>query len=204
MNFNVTLVLKHVALYGVCVFGDKLTDLVQKPALLRACIDNATHAFIGCLAAEIFLQCLKYHISRQEYCFLLFVATAVSSLIDLDHFIEARSFRLQDATHLDRRPFLHNSAICVATFVLLMLTKRLERNRSSLFAAAIFIAFSTHHLRDATRRGIWIKTPFQDSSSPAVPYVLYLAFVNIIPHVICRLLQSTYSSVPKLRLVEMV
>ncbi|XP_050075591.1 transmembrane protein 267 [Anopheles maculipalpis] len=204
MNFNIVLVLKHVILCCVCIFGDKVTETVQKPALLRACIDNATHATIGCIAAEILLHSLKYHTKNQEYWFLLLIATVVSSLIDLDHFIEARSFRLQDATHLDRRPFLHNSAICVVTFVILILTKRLERNRYSLFISAVLIAFSTHHLRDATRRGIWIKSPFQDSSSPAVPYVLYLAFVNIIPHVLCLLLQTPYSTVPKMKLVEMV
>uniref|UniRef100_A0A182SM89 Transmembrane protein 267 n=1 Tax=Anopheles maculatus TaxID=74869 RepID=A0A182SM89_9DIPT len=178
--------------------------MAQKPALLRACIDNATHAFIGCLATEILLRSLKYQITLQEYCVLLFVATGVSSLIDLDHFIEARSFRLQDATHLGRRPFLHNSAICIVILALLILTKRLERNRLSLFIGAVFIAFSTHHLRDATRRGIWIKSPFQDSSSPAVPYVLYLAFVNIIPHILAHLMQTTRSIVPKIKLVEMV
>ncbi|XP_053665188.1 transmembrane protein 267 [Anopheles marshallii] len=207
MNFNALLFLKHVTLCCVCVFGDKLTEYVQNPALSRACIDNATHAFIGCVAAEIVLHSFKYQLARQEYCLLLFTGMIVSSFIDLDHFIEARSFSLQEATHLRRRPFLHNSAICVIILMLLILTKRVGSIKCGLFIAMAFIAFSTHHLRDATRRGIWIKLPFQDSSSPAIPYVAYLVLVNIIPHVIHHLLQTTLSnssSVPKMKLVEMV
>ncbi|XP_052897649.1 transmembrane protein 267 [Anopheles moucheti] len=207
MNLNALLLLKHVILCCVCICGDKLTEYVQYPALLRACIDNATHAFIGCIAAEIILHSFKYQLARHEYYLLLFIGMIVSSFIDLDHFIEARSFSLQDATHLRRRPFLHNSAICLIMFMLLILTKRFGSIKCGLFTAMAFIAFTTHHLRDATRRGIWIKSPFQDSSSPALPYVVYLVLVNIIPHVINHLLQTTVSSsssVPKMRLVELV
>uniref|UniRef100_A0A182XD02 Transmembrane protein 267 n=1 Tax=Anopheles quadriannulatus TaxID=34691 RepID=A0A182XD02_ANOQN len=204
MNWNLLLVLKYVILCCVCVIGDKLSESAQKPALVRACIDNATHAFIGCIVAELVLFNFKHQLTRQEYCWLLFVATIISSCIDLDHFIEAKSFRLQDATNLDRRPFLHNSTICVVIVILFILTKRASNQLRMLIAMA-FVAFSTHHLRDATRRGIWFKSPFQDSSSPAVPYVLYIAYVNIIPSVIVYLLQTTGSStVPKMRLVEVV
>ncbi|XP_049293772.1 transmembrane protein 267 [Anopheles funestus] len=207
MNFKALLFFKHVILCCVCVFGDKLTEYVQKSALLRACIDNATHAFIGCVVAEITLHSLKYQVSHQEYCLLLFVALIVSSFIDLDHFIEARSFSLQDATHLDRRPFLHNSAICLATFLLLILAKRFADIKLTLFIAMVFIALSTHHLRDATRRGIWIKSPFQDSNTPALPYAVFLGLVNIIPHVVHHVLTNTFSSktnAPNMKLVELV
>uniref|UniRef100_A0A182N7T4 Transmembrane protein 267 n=1 Tax=Anopheles dirus TaxID=7168 RepID=A0A182N7T4_9DIPT len=205
MNLNVALLIKHVILCLVCVVGDKLCETVQKPAILRACIDNATHAFIGCLAAEIILNSLKHYITRQEYCVLLLTATIVSSCIDLDHFIEAKSFSLQDATHLSRRPFLHNSAICVGIFIAFLVARRtVASTLLRLFIAMGVIAFSTHHMRDATRRGIWLKTPFQNYNSPAVPYVGYVAFVNMIPHAMIYLLQAAAVAVPKMKLVELV
>uniref|UniRef100_A0A182WAN6 Transmembrane protein 267 n=1 Tax=Anopheles minimus TaxID=112268 RepID=A0A182WAN6_9DIPT len=204
MNFNVLLFLKHLILCSVCIYGDKLTEYVQKPVLVRACIDNATHAFIGCVVAEIILHSLKHQITHQQYYALLFVATIVSSLIDLDHFIVAKSLSLRDATHLDRRPFLHNSAICLVALILVILTKCVGSIKWSLFAVMMFIGFTTHHLRDATRRGIWFKVPFHDSNSPAVPYELYLLLVNIIPHLVHYLMQTTFSSVPKMKQIDLV
>ncbi|XP_053676335.1 transmembrane protein 267 [Anopheles nili] len=204
MNLNFALLLKHVILCLACIGGDKLGEFVQKPALLRACIDNATHALIGCIVSVIVLNSGKIHVTKQDYWMFLFEATIVSSCIDLDHFIEARSFSLKDATHLDHRPFLHNSALCLFILGLLFAIIRFDGSvKLRLFIAMAFVAFSTHHIRDATRRGIWIKTPIFNKSSPALPYVAYIAFVNFVPHAIIYLLQVA-TPASKTKFVELV
>ncbi|ETN60442.1 hypothetical protein AND_007952 [Anopheles darlingi] len=207
MFLNINLFLKHVALLIVCIAGDKLGEGASKPALLRAFIDNATHALVGLIGGEIVLNSVKqHHLSRQEYCILLLEATVVSSFIDLDHFIEAKSIRLQDATNLDRRPFLHNSAICGLILILVIMFQRMDPNGLLSIAGAMALtAFSTHHIRDATRRGIWVKVPLLDTSTPAIPYIAYLALVSATPHAISQLLRLTGSGNPQMsRLVEMV
>ncbi|XP_058123653.1 transmembrane protein 267 [Anopheles ziemanni] len=204
MVFNFSVILKHVALCLVCLIGDKLSDAVEKPPLLRACIDNCTHVLIGLIASEIFLNGSTYNTAKHEYLLLLCEAAVVSSLIDLDHFIEARSFRLQDATNLDRRPFLHNSVFCILIFLLLIIVKPFGTSNFRLSTAVAFIAFSTHHMRDATRRGIWIKSPFQDDSSRPIPYVGYLVFTNILPHVMTILVRSRRLEAVKDQFMELV
>ncbi|XP_052861944.1 transmembrane protein 267 [Anopheles cruzii] len=204
MFLNISLFLKHVGLCFVCILADKLSEAPQMPALLRACIDNATHALIGLIGAELVLGSVKYHPTKQEYGALLLEAALVSSLIDLDHFVEARSFRLQDATNLDRRPFLHNSAICFLPVMLLFVGKRTTNGVFTLAIAIVLIAFSTHHVRDATRRGIWFKVPFVDLNSPPIPYFGYLAFVNGAPYAISLLLSSLVKVSAKSRVAEMV
>uniref|UniRef100_A0A2M4BZQ0 Transmembrane protein 267 n=1 Tax=Anopheles marajoara TaxID=58244 RepID=A0A2M4BZQ0_9DIPT len=207
MFLNINLFLKHVVLLAVCIGGDKLGEGASKPALLRAFIDNATHALIGLIAGDIVLGSVKqHHLTRQEYCILLLEAAIVSSFIDLDHFIEAKSIRLQDATNLDRRPFLHNSAICVLIFILVIVLQRMDSNGLLSIASAMALgAFSTHHTRDATRRGIWFKVPYLETSTPAIPYTVYLALVSAIPHAISQLLRLTGRAHPQMsRLIEMV
>uniref|UniRef100_A0A2M3ZCS7 Transmembrane protein 267 n=1 Tax=Anopheles braziliensis TaxID=58242 RepID=A0A2M3ZCS7_9DIPT len=207
MFLNINLFLKHVALLIVCIGGDKLGEDTSKPALLRAFIDNATHAFIGLIAGELVLNGVKQHrLTRQEYCILLLEAAIVSSFIDLDHFIEANSIRLQDATNLDRRPFLHNSAICVLILILMIVLQRMDSNGLlSIAGAMVLAAFGTHHIRDATRRGIWFKVPLLETSTAALPYTVYLALVSATPHAISQILRLTGSAHPQMsRLIEMV
>ncbi|XP_035787468.1 transmembrane protein 267-like [Anopheles albimanus] len=207
MFLNINLFLKHVALLIVCIGGDKLGEGASRPALLRAFIDNTTHALIGLIVGEIVLNSVKqHHLTRQEYCIFLLEAAIVSSSIDLDHFIEAKSIRLQDATNLDRRPFLHNSAICVLICILVIVLQRMGSNGLlSIAVAMALVAFSTHHIRDATRRGIWFKVPLLETSTMAIPYTVYLALVSATPHAISQLLWLTGSGHPQMsRLVEMV
>ncbi|XP_050095676.1 transmembrane protein 267 [Anopheles aquasalis] len=204
---NNTLILKHVALLIVCIGGDKLGEGSSKSALLRALIDNATHALIGLIVGDLVLNSVKqHHFTRHEYCILLLEAAIVSSFIDLDHFIEAKSIRLQDATNLDRRPFLHNSAICLLIFILVIVLQRTKSySLLSIAGAMVLAAFGTHHMRDALRRGLWFKVPLLETSTPAIPYTVYLALVSAIPHAISQLLRLTGNVHPQMsRLVEMV
>lgn len=71
----------------ICVFGDKKVQSTSEP-LTKALIDNSTHAVVGLLSAMIIVadQLDKVHLAVA--CMLL------SSLIDVDHFLEANSLRL--------------------------------------------------------------------------------------------------------------
>lgn len=45
----------------------------------------------------------------------------------------------------------------------------------------VWTAFASHHLRDATRRGLWF-CPFGSTSS--IPYGLYIVLVCLVPYIV--------------------
>ena len=96
------------------------------------------------------------------------LAAAVASVMDADHFLEAASWKLSLATRLSRRPFAHSVVFCVA--VVAAVGWWLRRRR---LACIIAVAWGSHQLRDATRRGLcfW-PLPLPDTS--AVPYAVYV------------------------------
>lgn len=51
-----------------------------------------------------------------------------------------------------------------------------------------FTAFSTHHIRDATRRGFWFSLY---GSTPPIPYFVYVGMICVIPHLVSLLLRYT-------------
>lgn len=99
---------------------------------------------------------------------------AIGSLLDLDHFIAARSSSLFAATHLEKRPFGHNLFFLVISSltIFILISKRF----SLLFASSIF----DHLSRDAIRRG-YSFSPFFLYSSYKLPYVLYLTTFFLLP-----------------------
>ncbi|CAM9177685.1 unnamed protein product [Scytosiphon promiscuus] len=99
----------------------------------------------------------------------------VGSLLDLDHFFAAGSLRLSKATGLAGRPWGH----CVmALFVLALATAALTHNARA--AVASFVAGSSHQLRDATRRGLWMYPP-RGPKTPPLPYAVYLLAQMLLP-----------------------
>lgn len=62
--------------------------------MTRAILDNVTHATIGFLSAIILISETNHRIIQTERCFLIVVNVLVSSLIDVDHFIVAKSWKL--------------------------------------------------------------------------------------------------------------
>lgn len=79
--------LLSLAIAVTCLVGDNRLKSATNP-LIKAAIDNATHGLIGLLSALIVIsvQADKIH--------LAVVCMAMSSLIDADHFIAARSLKL--------------------------------------------------------------------------------------------------------------
>ena len=122
-----------VVLLAAVLIADRANSFVARP-LARAVVDNAGHTVIGALCWACTLLCapgskpavrcsgcnwatrlLQRSIGRivakdphvLRMCFEICVAGACSSLLDLDHFIAARSATLEGATHLSNRPFGH-------------------------------------------------------------------------------------------------
>lgn len=92
-------------------------------------------------------------------------------------------FSLQDVVKLDHRPFLHNSSLVPFIFVILLCLRqffhRILPMPVILRLPWIFlIAFSSHQIRDATRRGLWF-APF--GSTPALPQCVYVGLIVTIP-----------------------
>lgn len=80
--------LLSIAVAVTCAVGDKALQIMTLQPLTKALLDNSIHGFVGLFSAIILLT---DHIDK------LHVAIAcmmMSSLIDADHFVAARSFKL--------------------------------------------------------------------------------------------------------------
>ncbi|VEN43758.1 unnamed protein product [Callosobruchus maculatus] len=173
-----------IALLGlIAVVGDYLVKHTNLH-LFQAVFDNTTHAIIGGLTWFIF--CLKYKNSNTLQSLAeVALCTIISSMIDLDHFVAARSLNLEDATNLRYRPPLHCSTFPLLTCItLLLVSYQLGMSSLKRSTLIIFAAFFTHHVRDATRRGFWMY-PF--GSTPPIPYAVYVGLTCSAPYVICFL-----------------
>jgi hypothetical protein len=104
--------------------------------LFQALFDNATHAAIGGLSW--FFVCINFkNRSHLQTLFEIGACAGIASLIDVDHFVSARSFYLkvrrqncvglhcetvfQDATSLQKRPPLHCSTFPLVCCLLVLL-----------------------------------------------------------------------------------
>ena len=97
------------------------------------------------------------------------LAGLFASLMDLDHFLAARSLRLKDATSPGGgtgRPFAHSLAFVVVATVLGGLFWR-SRRSGAIFA----VAGLSHQLRDARRRGMWLASTPEGSAISTRPLV---------------------------------
>lgn len=76
------------------MLGDYLVDINHESLTAKAIFDNITHATIGLFCAIILILRSNHRIIRTEQCALIVVSVLVSSLIDIDHFIIAKSLKL--------------------------------------------------------------------------------------------------------------
>lgn len=81
---------------GVCVsclIGDKLVELSRLP-ILKAICDNLTHGVVGLLSAILLVINIKEKLQHKESCGLVTLCLLISCVIDVDHFIAAKSMQL--------------------------------------------------------------------------------------------------------------
>ncbi|XP_060525976.1 transmembrane protein 267 [Cylas formicarius] len=174
-NFNVYL----TSLIGFTAIVGDLFVTASNLNLFRALFDNATHGVIGGLSWLVFALNSKLANAKVTSLEVLLCAV-LSSAIDLDHFVVAKSLLLKDATNLTRRPFLHCSTFPLsASLILLLVSYLLSAPCIKRISLMTLTAFGSHHIRDATRRGFWF---YPYGSTPPIPYMIYVLLTCVWPY----------------------
>lgn len=130
---------------------------------------------------------LYLHIKQHLHSII--AAGVAGSIVDIDHFISAKSLSVFDATHLSSRPFGHSVA-----FVLLVssLVYFFCGTNKDIRTCLVFTSLMAHQLRDAVRRGLWL-WPF-GSTSPIATYLVFLLYISISLLVRHRLIDSAIAT----------
>ena len=87
-------------LVSTCIIGDLLLGVVQIKSshLLRAAVDNGTHGLVGLLSWAIVVNPTLIpvlELLKEPLLWEVVLCGVLSSLVDLDHFLAAKSFKLQ-------------------------------------------------------------------------------------------------------------
>ena len=140
--------------------------------LIRALMDNFSHMLIGVLSWLI----ITYpKLNANEI-----IATAFfSSIIDIDHFISARSFRLNDAISLSNRPFLHNSLTLLIINLIIFILFNYFNSKANSWSIIFFISWFSHHIRDGNRRGVWLGSIHTTKPIKTEQYLIILLFIPL-------------------------
>lgn len=91
--------LLSLAVAVTCVIGDNRLKAATNP-VIKAAIDNATHGLVGFLTSLIVINV------QADKIYLAVACMAMSSFIDADHFIAARSLKLSVRTKTIFRIFI--------------------------------------------------------------------------------------------------
>ncbi|KAK9884916.1 hypothetical protein WA026_009153 [Henosepilachna vigintioctopunctata] len=177
-------------LVAVSLLGDHLVSRNHEKHAFKAIVDNSTHFLIGGISWLIVCINTTFVLNHSGCLFQILLCGVIASIIDVDHFLSAKSLSLKDATNLKERPFLHCSTVPVVIFSCVFLFGNFMRSVTwRLNALVILVAFSSHHIRDATRRGLWF-APF--GSTSLIPYPVYIALNCGIPYVISFILNCAH------------
>ena len=141
--------------------------------LFKALMDNSSHLLVGVLSwCIISYPKLKFYETLAVGFF--------SSIIDIDHFISAKSFQLLDAISLANRPFLHNSLtlslinLGLFFYIIIFLPSNID------WALIFFISWFSHHIRDANRRGMWFGSVYTSSPISDRSYLLIIMLLPLV------------------------
>ena len=88
------MILLSVLLVSVAVLGDHLLKIVTKN-VHKAVVDSSTHGLIGFISWLIVVTALKRKVSISKRLLEAGFCGSVASIIDVDHFIYARSYKLE-------------------------------------------------------------------------------------------------------------
>ncbi|KAK7096327.1 transmembrane protein 267-like [Littorina saxatilis] len=159
----------NVIVVFTCCLGDWLCQAVSGRDLLwRALADSGTHGAVGAVSWAVVVLPGR-SVAEWTQCLLCGLA---ASLIDLDHFVQAGSLQLKDAVTLQQRPPFHSTTlVLLVTGVLWVVSLVMHVTQLRKVALLCCVAWLTHHLRDASRRGLWFP-PL--GSSPPLPYAVYV------------------------------
>uniref|UniRef100_A0A023GD69 Transmembrane protein 267 n=1 Tax=Amblyomma triste TaxID=251400 RepID=A0A023GD69_AMBTT len=184
---------------AVSTTGDFITSQSKLP-WLRALADNATHGLVALLCWVLVSGGPLQAINIQD----TLLCGLFGCAVDVDHFLAARSLKIEDATNLETRPFLHCSSAVLASLSLVALMGKVYGSVQIYKVALIaLVAVASHHLRDSIRRGLWL-WPF-GSTGPLKLYTYYagLTFTVLIVVAAVKLtpVQKDIAAIPLVRVV---
>lgn len=101
-NYINSQIVISLLLCATCFIGDYFVQSIKTSRFLKALCDNLTHGLIGTLAAVILINGngFKAKLNENEHIFIIVGCFIVSSIIDIDHFIAAKSFNLKVGTKI--------------------------------------------------------------------------------------------------------
>ena len=170
-----------------CLVADRLLrfPIIQHNDWLRAISDNIVHGVIGMWSWAVVTGIRK----KSDFGEVL-LAGFLASVIDVDHFFQARSLSLQAALTLPRRPFLHCSTVIPIAVLSVKLAVHLFKLRDSwrFLPWMILVSWTSHHIRDGIRHGLWI-CPF--GKTPPLPSSFYVISTLSLPHLCSFLMYLT-------------
>ncbi|XP_007430525.1 transmembrane protein 267 [Python bivittatus] len=176
--FSTASVISSLGLGIFCFVADRLLQFsfIQQTYWLRALSDNMVHGAIGLWSWAIVIGLKK----KSDFTEVI-LAGFLSSVIDVDHFILAGSLSLKAALTLPQRPFLHCSTVIPVVCLMLRFAMHLLKLKDSwcFLPWMMFISWTSHHIRDGIRHGLWI-CPF--GKTVPLPYWLYVAITATLPH----------------------
>ncbi|KAG8131133.1 hypothetical protein E2320_017802 [Naja naja] len=185
--FSTASVVSSLGLGIFCYLADRLLQysFIQQTYWLRALSDNMVHGIIGLWSWAIVIGLKK----KSDFTEVI-LAGFLSSVIDMDHFILAGSLSLKAALTLPQRPFLHCSTVIPVVCLMLKFIMHLLKLKDSwcFLPWMMFISWTSHHVRDGIRHGLWI-CPF--GKTVPLPYWLYVAVTATLPHLCSFLLYLT-------------
>ncbi|XP_050649439.1 transmembrane protein 267 isoform X1 [Macaca thibetana thibetana] len=162
-----------------CLVADRLLQFstIQQNDWLRAVSDNAVHCVIGMWSWAVVIGIKK----KTDFGEII-LAGFLASVTDVDHFFLAGSMSLKAALTLPRRPFLHCSTVIPVVVLTLKFTMHLFKLKDSwcFLPWMLFISWTSHHIRDGIRHGLWI-CPFGKTSP--LPFWLYVIITSSLPHI---------------------
>ncbi|KOB69964.1 Uncharacterized protein OBRU01_16075 [Operophtera brumata] len=177
LKLMITISIIFAGLFGdYVVFRSKYSE----SQLFRAAADSIVHATIGLLSAVLFFT-NSLNIPLQTCIYYTILCTVVSSLIDIDHVFVAKSIRLKDLTNLNQRGIFHCTTFwLVVTTILLVYSYTVKKLNTCILTYMLILAFTSHHLRDANRRGLWLY-PFGHTA--AINKYVYVILSAVLPYV---------------------
>ncbi|XP_074661455.1 transmembrane protein 267-like [Tubulanus polymorphus] len=166
----------------VALLGDRLL-LSHADAYEAALIDEVTHGLISVFAwMAVVSSNLNFKFNGRSIVVEAMLALLFGVIPDLDHVLTTRTFDVQKMRrfHGKGRPFHSSTLIPVVALAFCLLRRYFSlRSRTAMNLPWMSsLGIGLHHLRDATRRGIYL-WPF--STTPPVPYNAYIAVTITIP-----------------------
>lgn len=154
------------------IAADRVVFQLEQP--WRALADSATHALIAML---LWLIASAGVVPERELVAGCVLSLLSGSALDADHFLSARSASLDSALHLPGRPLGHALPVAVLLAAMVEAGAALIRRHARWLwmprwpGAMCLLAWVSHQLRDACRRGMWLwPAPW----SIPVPYAMYV------------------------------